>query len=248
MSRENVGNMPKNGIKEALLTGLRSCQPENSSLLDSNYWPGVITAFDQYFVSSSVQSPEDYSNASYFIGFLVQENLNKIDDSLREIATQVKDPSLAMWLLRSAPNDWQFHSLIHPNFSQWNGVVEKTVFYIWRLQVSVARSETSIALLRTIIIDGPSSSREMAISRIADDLNYVSYITEEVILLITTTFPRVIDVFYRIGSKYSPRRSWRGSSSIAKDQEIVKQRASLSISIVSHGFMNNLREQMALGG
>ncbi|PVG04037.1 hypothetical protein CPB86DRAFT_809939 [Serendipita vermifera] len=188
---ENLDSPVNDKIEEALLIGLKY------SHLNENLTPnrsiGLITVFDAYFESKIAQYGQNYSNASRFIGSLLQGDPSIVYDSPKEVITRIRDPCLALWLRRWSPDDWQFETLSHPDFSRWNDMTEDTLFGIWNLQGYLIRTDTDLVLLRAIIVDGPPSARGMAINHIGSHLNTFST-TEPQELLRVFSSP----VLYRI--------------------------------------------------
>jgi hypothetical protein len=154
-------------VVEWLWDGLRATYEADGTLEDQ--FVAVVTAFDDYLKSDDVRTEEDYGylwsvmlildgatrHTSDFISW------NDKSSPWNEL-TQIEDPCLAWWLLQWSPKDWQFQSLIRPDFNLLEDRVDNLAFPLVLTPGGRVR-DSAVTFVRTLVIDGSPRMRDLAI-------------------------------------------------------------------------------------
>jgi hypothetical protein len=199
---ENSDKTIKNMVEESLLNGLQYNYGRNHQPISR--WTSLILAVDEYLKSGGVQSQEDHPEIIHIICRNPPAPSHYNPESfLQKTLINIKDPSIALWLMEYCPRDWRFEALLRPNFRKWSDSTTDAVASMLKARLHLIHSNLGITFLRAMIIDGPPCSRGVAIDFLQSNHAIKS---EKVIDFICISPNHLNNLFTRIGRKYLQRQ------------------------------------------
>ncbi|PVF97159.1 hypothetical protein CPB86DRAFT_760725 [Serendipita vermifera] len=155
-----------NKLDQIFLTGLRqTCIGPNS---DMDPWVSLVINFDSFLARRKDHSKDDYLAAIDTMESLLSHRsvrFSRLDSKSKATLTRIQDPSLALLLSWWCPEDWEFLAITQLDFGTWNENVEKKVFETWsHPSQDIISSKSHITFIRALIIHGPLSAKEGAVS------------------------------------------------------------------------------------
>ncbi|PVF96426.1 hypothetical protein CPB86DRAFT_874976 [Serendipita vermifera] len=130
-------------------------------------WVDLILAMDEFVTRLDPHSFHFYSNAIWLINTLVKFHFDLDASANLNALAQVRDPCLAWIAVCHCPDDFQFQAFTHPNFSEWNTIIEQEVIRVFDSYLHllpIVSSDARIRFLRALILDGPSNARIKALN------------------------------------------------------------------------------------
>jgi hypothetical protein len=174
LTRRN-GRVPQIQVFDWLWNGLRATCAVDGGLEDK--FITVITAVDDYLTSENALIKGDYEFLSSLVNYLPWVR-GPTDDifswgykpSPWNKLSHIRDPCLAWQLLSWCPNNWQFQSLIQPDFCMLEDRGDILPFPIYFINPRRELPYSAVTFVRTLVIDGSPKMQELAMRILGEQM------------------------------------------------------------------------------
>ncbi|PVF92402.1 hypothetical protein CPB86DRAFT_877904 [Serendipita vermifera] len=129
-------------------------------------WVDLILTVDEFVTRLDPDSVHSYPNIIWQIDDLYKFYVI-LDRSVNSNALeQVRDPCIAWIASWHCPNEVRFQALAHPNFSEWDPIIEQGLIRVFDTlrPPDILHSDARITFLRALMVDGPSNARIAALN------------------------------------------------------------------------------------
>jgi hypothetical protein len=172
-----IGNKSDPSVVDWLWNGLRVMRDADEGLEDQ--FVAFTAELDDYLTSERELTEKDYDYLSRVVASLdwrwgsttTYDALNfwKHKTSPWDKLPRIRDPCLAWWLLQWSPNDWQFQSLIQPDFNLLEDRADSLSFPVrWWGYESIP--DSAVIFVRALVIDGSLKVQELAMRILANHM------------------------------------------------------------------------------
>jgi hypothetical protein len=193
-----IGIKSDPSVVDWLWNGLRVMHDEDEGLEDQ--FVAFTAELDDYLTSERELTEKDYDYLSKVVASLdwrpgsttTYDALNfwKYKASPWDKLPQIRDPCLAWWLLQWSPNDWQFQSLIQPNFNLLEDRTDSLSFPVGRWGYE-SIPDSAVIFVRTLVIDGSPKMQELAMRILANHMEPLYGRNNPLMSIVSHSFPLV---------------------------------------------------------